>query len=52
MIVIEGRAHAYVFASNGCRKWDTCAPEAVLTSLGNTLVTQLDLTKLMIIEIF
>jgi 3'(2'), 5'-bisphosphate nucleotidase len=37
MIVIEGRAHAYVFASKGCRKWDTCAPEAVLKALGGHL---------------
>jgi len=37
MIVIEGRAHAYVFASKGCKKWDTCAPEAVLKALGGHL---------------
>ncbi|CAD5215779.1 unnamed protein product [Bursaphelenchus xylophilus] len=28
---LEG-ATAYVFASDGCKKWDTCAPEAVLKS--------------------
>ena len=37
LLVIEGKAHAYVFASRGCRKWDTCAPQAVLESLGGKL---------------
>lgn len=34
---MEGRAHAYVFASKGCKKWDTCAPEAVLAAIGGKL---------------
>lgn len=34
---MEGKAHAYVFASKGCKKWDTCAPEAVLHAIGGTL---------------
>lgn len=34
---MEGKAHVYVFASKGCKKWDTCAPEAVLTALGGIL---------------
>uniref|UniRef100_A0A914M9Y6 3'(2'),5'-bisphosphate nucleotidase 1 n=1 Tax=Meloidogyne incognita TaxID=6306 RepID=A0A914M9Y6_MELIC len=33
---LEGAA-AYVFASGGCKKWDTAAPEAVLTAAGGTL---------------
>lgn len=37
MLLIEGKAHAYVFASKGCKKWDTCAPEAVLTACGGRL---------------
>ncbi|XP_018574800.1 3'(2'),5'-bisphosphate nucleotidase 1 isoform X2 [Anoplophora glabripennis] len=37
LLLLEGRAHAYVFASKGCKKWDTCAPEAVLEALGGTL---------------
>jgi len=37
MLLLEGRAHAYVFASPGCKKWDTCAPEAILGALGGTL---------------
>ncbi|ODN02330.1 3'(2'),5'-bisphosphate nucleotidase 1 [Orchesella cincta] len=37
VLLIEGRAHAYVFASPGCKKWDTCAPEAVLVSIGGVL---------------
>ncbi|XP_059610572.1 3'(2'),5'-bisphosphate nucleotidase 1 [Phlebotomus argentipes] len=35
--LLEGKAHAYVFASAGCKKWDTCAPEAVLEANGGTL---------------
>ncbi|KAM9797978.1 3'(2'),5'-bisphosphate nucleotidase 1 [Neosynchiropus ocellatus] len=35
--LIEGRASAYVFASLGCKKWDTCAPEAVLHAVGGKL---------------
>lgn len=34
---MEGKAHAYVFASNGCKRWDTCAPEAILHAIGGTL---------------
>jgi 3'(2'), 5'-bisphosphate nucleotidase len=33
---LEGAA-AYVFASGGCKKWDTCAPEAVIRSAGGEL---------------
>lgn len=35
--LLEGEAHAYVFASPGCKKWDTCAPEAVLEAAGGRL---------------
>lgn len=35
--LLEGKAHAYVFATPGCKKWDTCAPEAVLEASGGTL---------------
>lgn len=35
--LLEGKAHAYVFASPGCKKWDTCAPEAVLEAAGGVL---------------
>lgn len=27
----------YVFASPGCKKWDTCAPEAILSAAGGKL---------------
>lgn len=37
MLLLEGRAHAYVFASAGCKKWDTCGPEAVLVAAGGRL---------------
>ncbi|GLV40635.1 uncharacterized protein CBL_04438 [Carabus blaptoides fortunei] len=39
MLLLEGRAHAYVFASGGCKKWDTCGPEAVLVAAGGHLTT-------------
>ena len=37
MLLMEGAASAYVFASSGCNKWDTCAPEAILESIGGRL---------------
>ncbi|XP_046433572.1 3'(2'),5'-bisphosphate nucleotidase 1 [Neodiprion fabricii] len=37
MLLLEGKAHAYVFASAGCKRWDTCAPEAILRAFGGTL---------------
>ncbi|XP_076464685.1 3'(2'),5'-bisphosphate nucleotidase 1-like [Babylonia areolata] len=37
LLLIEGRVHAYVFASKGCKKWDTCAPEAILHAVGGRL---------------
>uniref|UniRef100_A0A646QJE7 3'(2'),5'-bisphosphate nucleotidase 1 n=1 Tax=Hemiscolopendra marginata TaxID=943146 RepID=A0A646QJE7_9MYRI len=37
LLLLEGKAHAYVFASPGCKKWDTCAPEAVLKCVGGWL---------------
>jgi len=37
ILLMEGLAHAYVFASQGCKKWDTCAPEAVLIAMGGRL---------------
>lgn len=37
LLLIEGEAHAYVFASHGCKKWDTCAPEALLHAVGGKL---------------
>ncbi|XP_066559050.1 3'(2'),5'-bisphosphate nucleotidase 1 isoform X2 [Amia ocellicauda] len=35
--LVEGKASAYVFASPGCKKWDTCAPEAILHAVGGRL---------------
>ena len=37
MLILEGKAHAYVFASPGCKKWDTAAPEAILHAAGGKL---------------
>lgn len=39
--LLEGKASAYVFASGGCKKWDTCAPEAVLAAAGGRLTDML-----------
>ena len=33
-LLMEGQAHCYVFCSPGCKKWDTCAPEAILHAIG------------------
>ena len=32
--VLEGVADAYVFATPGCKKWDTCGPEALIRAAG------------------
>jgi len=37
ILLMEGKAHCYVFCSPGCKKWDTCAPEAILHALGGKL---------------
>lgn len=37
LLLMEGKAHAYVFASAGCKRWDTCAPEAILVAAGGKL---------------
>lgn len=37
LLIIEGKAHAYVYPRPGCKKWDTCAPEALLASVGGKL---------------
>ncbi|XP_076260385.1 3'(2'),5'-bisphosphate nucleotidase 1 [Rhynchophorus ferrugineus] len=37
MMLLEGKAHAYVFASKGCKRWDTCAPEGILRALGGVI---------------
>ena len=36
-MILEGTADAYVFPSNGTKKWDTCAPEAILLAIGGKL---------------
>ncbi|CAL4126575.1 unnamed protein product, partial [Meganyctiphanes norvegica] len=37
MLLLEGLAHSYVFASPGTKKWDTCAPQAILEAAGGSL---------------
>lgn len=40
--VIEGTADAYVFATPGTKKWDSCAPEAVLRACGGSMTDVLN----------
>jgi len=35
--VIEGLADCYIYPRNGTKRWDTCAPEAILRSMNGTL---------------
>ena len=37
ILLLEGIADAYVFATAGCKRWDTCACEALLEAVGGTL---------------
>ncbi|XP_040567690.1 3'(2'),5'-bisphosphate nucleotidase 1 isoform X1 [Lepeophtheirus salmonis] len=37
LMLLDGQADAYVFPTPGCKKWDTCAPEAILHALGGRL---------------
>jgi len=37
LLLLERKVHAYIFASRGCKRWDTCAPEAVLHAAGGLL---------------
>lgn len=37
LYILEGKAHAYVYPSAGCKRWDTAAPEAVLRAAGGEL---------------
>lgn len=37
LLLLDGKAHAYIFPSKVCKRWDTCAPEAVLEAAGGQL---------------
>ncbi len=37
LLILEGAAHAYVFGSPYCKKWDTAAPEAIVEAAGGKL---------------
>ena len=37
LLVLLGEADAYVYASKGTKRWDTCAPDAILRSAGGRL---------------
>lgn len=37
LVLLEGNAHGYIFACGGCKRWDTCAPEALLRCVGGKL---------------
>ena len=36
-MVIEGNADVYLFPSKGTKKWDSCAGEAIIHSIGGKL---------------
>lgn len=38
IMLLEGAADAYVFPSLGTKKWDTCAPQAILEAAGTVIV--------------
>jgi len=35
--VLNGTADLYLYPTNGTKKWDTCAPEAIMRSVGGSL---------------
>jgi len=37
LLVLEGKADLYLFTSIGTKKWDTCAPEAIIKAAGGSL---------------
>lgn len=37
LLLLEGKAHCYVFPTPGCKRWDTCSPEAILRAAGGIL---------------
>lgn len=37
LCVIDGKADCYLYPRDGTKRWDTCAPEALLRSLGGTI---------------
>jgi len=37
LLVLDGTADVYLFPTKGTKKWDTCAPEAVLVAAGGEL---------------
>ena len=41
LLLMDGTADAYVFASKGTKRWDTCAGEALIESAGGRLTDML-----------
>jgi len=37
LLILEGRADFYLFPTQGTKKWDSCAPEAILKANGGIL---------------
>jgi len=37
LLVLEGKVDVYLFASPGTKKWDSCAPEAIVRAIGGQL---------------
>lgn len=42
LLVLEGKAHAYVFASSGSKRWDTCGPEGLLEGIPGGILTDIE----------
>ena len=40
LYVIEGMADCYFYPKNGCKRWDICPLDAILNSLGGSLVNK------------
>ena len=37
LTIIDGKADAYIYPRDGTKRWDTCAPEALLRALDGTM---------------
>jgi 3'(2'), 5'-bisphosphate nucleotidase len=38
LTILDGKADVYVYPRDGTKRWDTCAPEALLRALNGTMV--------------
>jgi 3'(2'), 5'-bisphosphate nucleotidase len=42
LTVIDGTSDCYLYPKDGCKRWDTCAPEALIRSLNGCLTDVFD----------